>query len=517
MSDSDEDDLFGGGGGGDGNDSDDTADLIAASKPAAAASKKKPVSKKKVEKKKADSSSDDEGLFDSDDDDDDKPPKKKKATQTKKSTPDTTTPLSKREKMQALLARRKKTDDATAGGGRSSEPRTATTTTTKDSAAPNYDSEGSYDSAEFQRTAEDDAFIDTTGEDADAVQELYAAQHFGEDYDDDDDDGKKKKNKKRRYRSNEAMEDKTGDGEPDNPVMAAVHRMKKKKRAKPSGEEMEQEIQLFLQQMDQAATVDEQSIQQRQPATRKLQMLNQVCEMLTRRDRHRLLLDMDLLSIVVRWVQPLPNGTLGNVTVRQRLLEAVYKMNGSSETGGGGVTADHLKQSGLGKTVMVLYQHRQETPAMKRQLKQLVDQWSRPIFQKSGNLRDLERATHQRGDAPGSLASLNRQQQQQPSKQRKQQQQSQQQDFSSMLVSGKKGGSEASSSNRVRVPYSQGFAFSVRPPTSSTTATAAPEPRGAASSETRDKIAKRMVAKGRPQSKNQRSANMSIEGRVTKG
>ena len=516
MSDSDEDDLFGGGGGGDGNDSDDTADLIAASKPAAAASKKKPVSKKKVEKKKADSSSDDEGLFDSDDDDDDKPPKKKKATQTKKSTPDTTTPLSKREKMQALLARRKKTDDATAGGGRSSEPRTATTTT-KDSAAPNYDSEGSYDSAEFQRTAEDDAFIDTTGEDADAVQELYAAQHFGEDYDDDDDDGKKKKNKKRRYRSNEAMEDKTGDGEPDNPVMAAVHRMKKKKRAKPSGEEMEQEIQLFLQQMDQAATVDEQSVQQRQPATRKLQMLNQVCEMLTRRDRHRLLLDMDLLSIVVRWVQPLPNGTLGNVTVRQRLLEAVYKMNGSSETGGGGVTADHLKQSGLGKTVMVLYQHRQETPAMKRQLKQLVDQWSRPIFQKSGNLRDLERATHQRGDAPGSLASLNRQQQQQPSKQRKQQQQSQQQDFSSMLVSGKKGGSEASSSNRVRVPYSQGFAFSVRPPTSSTTATAAPEPRGAASSETRDKIAKRMVAKGRPQSKNQRSANMSIEGRVTKG
>ena len=90
-----------------------------------------------------------------------------------------------------------------------------------------------------------------------------------------------------------------------------------------------------------------------------------------------------------------------------------------------------------------------------------------------------------------------------------------------MLVSGKKGGTE-SGVNRVRVPYSKGFAFSVRPPGRDDVSPdkhrgAAAAAAAGAPNETRDKLAKRMQVKGRTQGKNQRSANISLEGRATKG
>jgi transcription factor SPN1 len=53
----------------------------------------------------------------------------------------------------------------------------------------------------------------------------------------------------------------------------------------------------------------------------------QVLQKLARRDIQRVLLDLDLLVICKRWVQPLKNGTLGN-DIRQRLMEAIANMTG---------------------------------------------------------------------------------------------------------------------------------------------------------------------------------------------
>lgn len=480
-----DDDLFGGGDRKD-DDSDNTADLIAASKSKPATSNKKKTQPVTASSKNDDESSDEGGLFDSDSDDDREDPSSRKAAAA--AAPSANKTLSKRERLEAL-ARRKKIPTENF----KTEIANTNAVTAQEAKEKGYDSGDSYDSGEFQRTADDDAFIDATGEDADAVNELYAEQNFHE-------DGRSmKKGKKRRP-------DDTGDTEPDNPVMAAVHRMKKKKRTKKSSEELEDEVKLFLNQMDEAATMDEEAVAERRPATKKLAMLNQVCDVLTRRDHQRVLLEFDLLTVVKRWVQPLPNGTLGNVTVRQRLLDAVAKLDG--------LNANHLKRSGLGKTVMILYKHHSETPSMKRQLKDLVEQWSRPIFQKSGNMRDLERV--QRGGTAG-LAALSQQA-------RLQQERSQQQldldahqkspDLKALLQSGKKGSVE-SGVNRVRVPYSKGFAFQVRP-TARTPGPDSAEKRLAMPQETRGNLAKRMIEKGRKVGKNQRSANLSIEGRVTK-
>jgi transcription factor SPN1 len=510
MSDEEDDDLFA--------DSDDTAELIAASKSSTAPAAKKKKSTPPDSKPDADGadSSDDGGLFDSDSESEEEEvtTKKKKPAaspqQPKKPT------LSKKERLEALASRRQRKDaekPKEEEAGRKKPPKEGGE---KDDAG--YDSGDTYDSGEFQRTAEDDAFIDTTGEDADAVNELYAEQHFGDD--ERPEPGQKKKKKKRKIRPDEAEEARPGqdDAEPDNPIMAAVHRMKKKKREKKTFTEMEEEVKQFLTRMDVAAEEDEIAIAERRPATKKLAMLNEVLEMLTRRDMQRMLLDYDLLTVCKRWVQPLRNGALGNVTVRQKLLESIGNMTGDT-----GITATDLKRSEFGKVVMVLYKHRSETPAMKRQLKTLIEQWSRPIFQKSGNMRDLDRV--QRG-GEGGLAHISRQQQQAAARAaqiKADRDRRNGQDLNSLIASGRKGTGESAGRSRVSVPFSKGFAYSVRPsgrtePSDAAgPAAAAAAGKAGGASEGRDKLKRRMLEKGRAVGKNQRSANISIEGRATKG
>ena len=231
----------------------------------------------------------------------------------------------------------------------------------------------------------------------------------------------------------------------------------------------------------------------------------------------RPLLDQDLLIICKRWIQPLPNGQLGNITVRQRLIGVISLMTGEN-----GITSIDLKRSDFGKVVMSLYMHKNETKAMKRSLRSLIDQWSRPIFNKSGNMRDLERVHHARGG--GGLSQISRNQMmEEQSRERaakapvmRGHRGGKDQDLNSLIQSGAKGKTE-SGINRVRIPYSKGFQYSVRPENRVTgdfdkrrDTTAGP------TQDSRGKLSKRMVEKGRTKSKNQRSANISIEGRAVK-
>lgn len=451
-----------------GDESDDTADLFAQS-----GAKKKAASPSKKKTKK------DEGddLFDSDSDDDEdaKPAPKKKE-------------LSKREKMEAL-ARKKRQDDSPR---KKKAPPMETEAGAKKE--DGYDSEDSVDSAQIERTQDDINFIDTTGEDEDAVKELYAAQHFDAEEDDMEDHGPKKK---RKYRNDEAEEE---GKEPDNPLVAAMMRLKKKQRKKKSVAEMEDEVKSFIGRMEAAAEADEQAFAERKPGLNRLQMLSEVVDMMKKRDYTDFLIDMDLLTVVRRWIQPLPNGQLGNVTVRQKLLEAVANMPG--------IHPNALKRSELGKTVMVLHKHPQETPAMKRQTRELIEQWSRGIFQKSGNMRDLEHVHHSRGE--GSLGAVRRPQSTAATSTKAAQHGSG--DLKSLLTSGKRGGDALSASvNRVRVPFSKGFAYSVRPTNRSG------DIKAASAKESHGGLKKRMLDKAKKVGKNQRSANISIEGRRTKG
>jgi transcription factor SPN1 len=178
------------------------------------------------------------------------------------------------------------------------------------------------------------------------------------------------------------------------------------------------------------------------------------------------------------------------------VLESISKMP---------VTKDNLKQSGLGKVVMLLYKHPTETPALKRQLKKLIEDWSRPIFKKSDKMSDLDRydrptvaiaaAASGRGSAPKVAKK---------------------QDLDSLITSGKsKEATLSASQQRAQVPFSRGFSYQVRPADRSSSPSK-PAVGQASGGEIRDKLKKRMVEKGRKVSKNQRSATLSVEGRATK-
>lgn len=477
----------------DGNESDDTAELLAQSAAKAPAAKKK---KTQAPPKKKPPKDEGDDLFDSDsDDDDDREP----AVTEKK-------PMSKREKLEALAKKKRHEESPSA----ERKPRKKKEKDSKSSGndgeeqGDGYESEDSVDSAQIERTVDDDNFIDTTGEDADAIKELYAKQHFDpEEEDMEDNDGKKKK-RKYRHGDDEAIED---GKEPDNPLEAAMMRLKRKKREKKSTLELEDEVKMFLERMDAAAEKDEQAVAQRKPGLNKIGMLNEVIEMIKNHDYQSYLIEGDMLSVVRRWIQPLANGQLGNVTVRQKLLEAIAKMPG--------IHPNALKRSELGKTVMLLHKHPKETPAMKRQTRELIEQWSRGIFQKSGDMRDLEHA----GRAEGSLAAIRRQQGAAAAANSAARRGVGKAggDLKSMIASGKRGGDAMSASvNRVRVPFSKGFAYSVRP-TAKGGAEMAADARRSPAKESRSGLSKRMLDKAKKVSKNQRSANISVEGRRTKG
>jgi transcription factor SPN1 len=265
--------------------------------------------------------------------------------------------------------------------------------------------------------------------------------------------------------------------------------------------------------MDNAAKEDLVSIKLRKPALKKLQMLPEVIDMITKREMIRPVLEFNFLAVASDWIKPLPNGTLGNVTVRQRLLSSIANMTGEQ-----GIGPDDLKKSGFGKVVMSLYMHKSETPAMKRQLKNLIEQWSRPIFKKSGNLRDLERTSAYRGEtgitgfARAQSIARNNANAMESSKSNTRGRN--EKDLTS-IISSRTSKSMDLGNNRVRVPYSKGFQFTVRP-ADRTGDVMDKRTRVGSVKENRDALHKRMMEKTRPAQKNQRSANISIEGRPTK-
>ena len=421
-----------------------------------------------------------------------------------------------------------------------------------------YESGDSYDSATFTRTKDDDDFIDADDEDPDSLRELYAEQHLEDERPEGEDPDEEKKKKSTSSKKSlgggrldkiSLSDDEEGGTESASSALkAAVRRMQKVKKEVKKLPELEEMGIAFLKKMEEAASSDETSIKNKRPGLKKLAMLQEVTDMLSKKDMIRVLLDLDLLTVCKRWIQPLSNGTLGNVTLRRRIVECTIAMTGED-----GINATDLKRSGYGKVVMALYTHKSETPEMKKMLRGAIEQWSRPIFQKSGNLRDLERVQNSAlaamtYDAGSSLAGMMKSRvggntTTTTSAPR----------LSSGSVGGSGGGGEGGGgtvrgrneddleriissgaasardlgNNRVRVPYSKGFQYTVRPESrrgdvsdkrnlisakGSSTASGS-----AAEAERRDALSKRMEAKSKKTNKMaNRSANISIEGRAVK-
>ena len=181
-----------------------------------------------------------------------------------------------------------------------------------------------------------------------------------------------------------------------------------------------------------------------------------------------------------------------------------------------GITTADLRDSDFGKLVMTLYMHKKETPELKRQHKNLIEQWSRIIFNKSGDMKNLSSAQAYRRGKDTGLTAIARSQAYvaaMPTPERSKTKLDSS-DLGAVLANGKRSARD-SGKNRVRVPYSKGFQFTHRPGNIVGNVTDK-KTRITNVKEKRESLHKRMLEKNRPVSKNGRSANVSIEGRPTK-
>ncbi|KAK9810543.1 hypothetical protein WJX72_012470 [[Myrmecia] bisecta] len=209
------------------------------------------------------------------------------------------------------------------------------------------------------RTAEDDAFID----DADAEP--------GERYGSEDDEEEQAR------LADEGEAEEAGEEDEFERMFASKG---KRRRSGQSSQDVKAQVESFLARMEVAAELDIEanSSSPPAPAIHKLRLLPELETVLSQRALYQECMDGGVLGVLKAWIEPMPDGSLPNIKVRSAVLRLLQQLPVDISDEG---RKEQLKKSGLGKVVMFLFKLPDETPANRRIAKELVEKWSRPIFE----------------------------------------------------------------------------------------------------------------------------------------
>ncbi|KAJ4508643.1 Transcription factor iws1 [Exophiala dermatitidis] len=138
----------------------------------------------------------------------------------------------------------------------------------------------------------------------------------------------------------------------------------------------DQEIEDLRNRMIAAAETDGELVRQGLPASQKLKMLPEVVSLLNRNNIVQSILDPEtnLLEAVRFFLEPLTDGSLPAYNIQRELFAALAKLPMNKET---------LISSGIGKVILFYRRSKRAEPAIKRQATKLMEEWSRPILQRS--------------------------------------------------------------------------------------------------------------------------------------
>mmetsp|Transcript_13004 Transcript_13004/g.36884 ORF Transcript_13004/g.36884 Transcript_13004/m.36884 type:complete len:267 (+) Transcript_13004:241-1041(+) len=173
----------------------------------------------------------------------------------------------------------------------------------------------------------------------------------------------------------------------------------RKRRKQYDPNELKNMAEQFLARMEVAAEKDASLLQERKPAVFKLRMLGDVEHILGRKGLHVDLLDSGLLGVLKAWLEPV-RAKLPNVRIRTTLLDALTAMDLQLADED---RRDSLKASGLGKIINFYSKCPDETPANQKLSANLVQKWSRQIFDQYRPMR--EREGREEAPAPRARAS----------------------------------------------------------------------------------------------------------------
>eukprot|EP01112_Ceratiomyxa_fruticulosa_P021075 TRINITY_DN7333_c0_g7_i1.p1 TRINITY_DN7333_c0_g7~~TRINITY_DN7333_c0_g7_i1.p1 ORF type:complete len:503 (+),score=148.23 TRINITY_DN7333_c0_g7_i1:235-1743(+) len=125
------------------------------------------------------------------------------------------------------------------------------------------------------------------------------------------------------------------------------------------------------------------------PALNKITILKEIKTMLSKRQLWEELVHQGVLKSIKMWLDPLPDKSWPSLDIRTALFESLALLP---------VGEDSLRESGVGKNVMLYYKSPKETLANKKLARALIEKWSRPIFGLSSRYEDLEQADLENGE-----------------------------------------------------------------------------------------------------------------------
>ncbi|WRX17556.1 Transcription factor IIS [Theobroma cacao] len=161
---------------------------------------------------------------------------------------------------------------------------------------------------------------------------------------------------------------------------------KKRKKNEKSPAEIALLVENVMAELEVTAEEDAELNRQGKPAINKLKKLPLLTEVLSKKQLQPEFLDHGVLTLLKNWLEPLPDGSLPNINIRAAILRILTDFPIDLEQHD---RREQLKRSGLGKVIMFLSKSDEETTSNRKLAKDLVDKWSRPIFNKSTRFEDM--------------------------------------------------------------------------------------------------------------------------------
>eukprot|EP01056_Protomagalhaensia_sp_Gyna25_P001419 Protomagalhaensia_sp_Gyna_25__1418@NODE_1716_length_1591_cov_68_583763_g1406_i0_p1_GENE_NODE_1716_length_1591_cov_68_583763_g1406_i0NODE_1716_length_1591_cov_68_583763_g1406_i0_p1_ORF_typecomplete_len338_score52_57UPF0561/PF10573_9/1e02UPF0561/PF10573_9/5_2_NODE_1716_length_1591_cov_68_583763_g1406_i05191532 len=152
-------------------------------------------------------------------------------------------------------------------------------------------------------------------------------------------------------------------------IMESAKMKRKKKHI--TQEEAANRAQSFLSRMRDAADQDELNLASGLPAVAKLAILDEVCIEIVKPAWTAWYLQEGLLSIIERWLTPLPDGGLPNLTLRTKLLATLTKIHCS---------ADYMANTTLGERLLELWRSPEESEENRQSIRKIVNMLIKPIL-----------------------------------------------------------------------------------------------------------------------------------------
>ncbi|KAK6158451.1 hypothetical protein DH2020_005765 [Rehmannia glutinosa] len=146
-------------------------------------------------------------------------------------------------------------------------------------------------------------------------------------------------------------------------------------------------VENVMAELEVVAEEDAELNRQGKPAINKLKKLSLLEDVLSKKQLQQEFLDHGVLTLLKNWLEPLPDGSLPNINIRAAVLKILNDFPIDLEQFD---RREQLKKSGLGKVIMFLSKSDEETTSNRKLAKELVDKWSRPIFNKSTRFEDMK-------------------------------------------------------------------------------------------------------------------------------